>query len=148
MVSFANWSIPSLLSNRNGHMWLYRSIHSGGSWYRKWEGSRHLRLQSPASMTLSQNRPMKHLRDPCAEKSPVPEWWMSPQQQRWCCYPGVFYSGGGRLSHHSGGGGWRPPPQPPSRVCLSCIGRCRLRRVILEYQGTSWMRPGLLVWSS
>ena len=98
-----------LAPSRSGHKCLCRSMPRGDSWYGKWEGCQYLRLQLPASKTLSQSR-LRHraVQDPCADNSSVPMWSLLPQPQRYYCYLGVFWIAGDKSSHHSGNGGWWP----------------------------------------
>ena len=72
-----------LAPSRSGHKCLCHSMSRGDSWSGKWEVCQYLRLQLPASKTLSQSR-LRHraVQDPCADNSSVPMWLLLPQQQR------------------------------------------------------------------
>ena len=85
-----------LAPSRSGHKCLCRSMPRGDSWSGKWEGCQYLRLQLPASKTLSRLR-HRAVQDPCVDNSSVPMWLFLPQQQRWYCYLGVFWTAGASL---------------------------------------------------
>ena len=73
-----------LAPSRIGHKCLCCSMPRGDPWSGKWEGCQYLRLQLPASKTLSQSRLRHHaVQDPCADNSSVPMRLLLPQQQRW-----------------------------------------------------------------
>ena len=106
-----------LAPSRSGTKCPCRPMPRGDSWSGKWEGCEYLRLQLPASKTLSQSR-LRHraVQDPCADNSSVPMWLLLPQQQIWYCYLGVFWTAGGKSSHHSGTGSWWPLLPPLSSI--------------------------------